>query len=132
MSKQPVAQFTCQKYPFLRVRDLVFNGGILLVYSEGDAEVVRGIDDFGIHVHEVPLNAKPKIEVKAPGQARQGTQSTLVQQEPEIKPEEPVVDEIVYVPEKAPEVTVLKNGWYEYDGKKFRKSQLPDEVKNLV
>lgn len=124
MNKKPVAQFTCTRFPYLQIRDLKFKAGILLVYSERDAELIRGIEDFGVHVTELPLCESAHVEVKQANTARVGMQAT--RQEPAEPPPDSPKDDADN------SVLVLGGGWYEHQGKKYRKADLPEGVRNLV
>lgn len=120
--RKPVAQFTSQRYPYFRVRDLKFNAGILLVYSESDAEMIRGLDDFGVHVHEEPLDSPAHVEPAWGDRARQGTQSTASSRDNEELPSR----------DESPDVIAKPGGWYEYQGKNYRRAGLPESVRDLV
>lgn len=157
MKPNPVAQFTCGRYPYLRIRDLKFNAGVLLVYSEGDAELVRGTGSFGIEIAEVPIDTTAHVDLKPTGGvARTGMQTSASSEAPidksRVTPEEaPAPEGVLPIASAgdsgepprptdgpvAPEpeddsVTAKPGGWYEYKGKNYRKAALPPEVRDLV
>jgi len=141
--KRPVlACFGCKRYPLLRIRHLQFDNGVLSVYSVSDAELVRDVDDFGVFVVELEVGEAHKVQPEKPpseGVARQGMRSAgdpreLPQEQdtpdPETdSPKERFVEMSVPVPD---EVIVKQGGWYEYQGKNYRKAALPAKVQLLV
>ena len=123
-NRKPVAQFTNSRYPYQRIRDLKFNAGLLVVYSEADAKLVRSISDFGVCIDEVPLVEHAHVQPRSDGGARQGTQTTAAVN----SKEPPKTDEA----QEDTSVLVLGGGWYQYQGKKYRKSQLQEIADGLV
>jgi len=145
-----IACYGCKKYPHMRIRHLQFDNSVLEVTSERDKALVEGADGFGIFVFPLELNTAYDIKPENPtGQARMGMRSAsnpadLPQEGAEPETREVEFPESVFPktewpqdgePEKVPEdnsVLVKAGGWYEYQGKNYRKADLPDDIQRLL
>jgi len=138
-----VACFGCSRYPHLRVRDLQFSNGVLEVFSLKDAELIRGCDDYrGGAIRELTPGEPNDVEpVQQGNRARIGMRSasdpsTLPDEnEPSVVPEpETDTPDSAFPEAKWPQDSVLAKpgGWYEYQGKNYRKADLPDAAKRLI
>jgi hypothetical protein len=136
-----VAVFGCKKYPRLRIRELQFDNSVLEVFTEEDAELVRHADGFGLHIEELELGVEYDIEPENPSsQARTGMRSAgdpleLPQEKPDsVFPEPDWPQDADANPEEVlgPSVLAKPGGWYEYEGRNYRKADLPAEVRDLV
>jgi len=134
-----VACFGCRRYPRLSIQHLQFDNGVLTVYSEADAKLVRQADDSeNGNITELDLKEPNNVEpIQLEGRARVGMRSSATdldalpnENEPSGAPD-PATDtpEVVW-----PENSVLAKpgGWYVYQGKNYRKAQLPEAARRLV
>jgi hypothetical protein len=143
--------FGCKKYPRLRIRDVQFDNSVLEVYTEADAELVREADGFGQYIEELEVGVRHDIQPENPvGRARAGMRSAgdpdELPQENDAPPNPATeIPEIVFPetqwPQDAdvspedvvgPSVLAKPGGWFEYEGKNYRKADLPPEARDLV
>ena len=129
--RQPYKRYQCNSWPEYRIRDLKFSQGILEVFSEKDARLVEGADNFGVLIWEIPLE-----ERAVPVQdefAHQGTKATQTTEDQEAYGEEDNSNDDPQLEEQPDEVVILGGGYYEYKGVKVRgKKNLPPEAQGLV
>ena len=148
---KPVAAFGCRKWPQLRIRELQFKNSVLTVFSEEDADLVRSNDTYGQYIEELEVGFEYDLapEFESEGEARQGLRSAGDPRE--LRPEAPdpvndspesIFPEVQWPQDNAqadpeevlgePSVLAKPGGWYEYNGKNYRKADLPAEVRDLV
>jgi hypothetical protein len=140
-----IAAFGCSKYPKLRIRDLQFDDGVLEVSTEEDATLVRGADGFGVFIQELDLNKSYDVQPEtSEGRARTGMRSagdpSELPQEDQPQSSDPaeaasVFPEPNWPQDKTPDISdvvVKAGGWYEYEGKNCRKSDLPESLQKLL
>jgi hypothetical protein len=141
--------FGCSRYPRLRVGPFRFVNGLLEVETEEDAKIVMNADDwYAGHIKQLE-SSEDHVAPRETTVARQGMRGTVpTEKQSEGLPEasEPVFPAAPPVwpkessesvdPEEVfgeePTVLVKPGGWYEYEGKSYRKADLPADIQKLV
>jgi hypothetical protein len=90
------------------VMDFVFVNGILDVYSEEEAEAIRRVDGFGSAIREVKRSHSETIRTEG-NVPRQGTKTTVSGDRKEM-------------------AVRAGSGWFKYQGKSYRRKDLPAGV----